>query len=186
MNPSTEDILKAIDNTSGKNVFILPNNSNIILTAEQTKELSSRNIIVIPSKTIPQGIAALLAFDESKSVDENTESMKESIAYVKTGQVTYSVRDTEFNNTKIYKDDIIGIAEGDIIANGKDINEVAIKLLDNMVDEDTSLITILYGSDLTEELAEDLENHLSSAYNDIDIELIFGGQPIYYYIFSVE
>ncbi|MBU5314187.1 DAK2 domain-containing protein [Tissierella carlieri] len=186
MNPSTEDILKAIDNTSGKNVFILPNNSNIILTAEQTKELSSRNIIVIPSKTIPQGIAALLAFDESKSVDENTESMKESIAYVKTGQVTYSVRDTEFNNTKIYKDDIIGIAEGDIIANGKEINEVAIKLLDNMVDEDTSLITILYGSDLTEELAEDLENYLSSAYNDIDIELIFGGQPIYYYIFSVE
>ena len=186
MNPSTEDILKAIDNTSGKNIFILPNNSNIILTAEQTKELSTRNIIVIPSKTIPQGMAALLAFDESKSLEKNVENMKESISYVKTGQVTYSVRDTEFNNTKIYKDDIIGISEGDITASGKDINEVAIKLLDNMIDEDTSLITILYGSDLTEELATELQNHLSSEYSDLDIELIYGGQPIYYYIFSVE
>jgi len=186
MNPSTEDILNAIDNTLGKNVFILPNNSNIILTAEQTKELSSRNIIVIPSKTIPQGIAALLAFDEFKSLEENIEGMKDAIKHVKTGQVTYSVRDTELNGTKIYKDDIIGISEGDIVANGKNINEVAIKLLDNMIDEDTSLITILHGSDLDEDSAKELENQLSSLYEDIDIELIFGGQPIYYYIFSVE
>ncbi|WMM26742.1 DAK2 domain-containing protein [Tissierella sp. MB52-C2] len=186
MNPSTEDILKAIDNTTGENIFILPNNSNIILTAEQTKELSDRNIAVIPSKTIPQGIAALLAFDESKSIEENTGTMKEAITYIKTGQVTYSVRDTEFNNTKIYKDDIIGIAEGDIVASGKEINEVSLKLLENMVDEDASLITILYGSDLSEETAQDLEKHLSDLYDDLDIELIFGGQPIYYYIFSVE
>ena len=186
MNPSTEDILKAIDNTTGENIFILPNNSNIILTAEQTKELSDRNIAVIPSKTIPQGIAALLAFDESKSIEENTETMKEAITYIKTGQVTYSVRDTEFNNTKIHKDDIIGIAEGDIVASGKEINEVSLKLLENMVDEDASLITILYGSDLSEETAQDLEKHLSDLYDDLDIELIFGGQPIYYYIFSVE
>ncbi|MBU5254711.1 DAK2 domain-containing protein [Tissierella praeacuta] len=186
MNPSTEDILNAIDNTLGKNVFILPNNSNIILTAEQTKELSSRNIIVIPSKTIPQGIAALLAFDEFKSLEENIEGMKDAIKHVKTGQVTYSVRDTELNGTKIYKDDIIGISEGDIVANGKNINEVAIKLLDNMIDEDTSLITILHGSDLDEDSAKELENQLSSLYEDIDIELVFGGQPIYYYIFSVE
>lgn len=186
MNPSTEDILNAIDNTLGKNVFILPNNSNIILTAEQTKELSSRNIIVIPSKTIPQGIAALLAFDEFKSLEENIEGMKDAIKHVKTGQVTYSVRDTELNGTKIYKDDIIGISEGDIVANGKNTNEVAIKLLDNMIDEDTSLITILHGSDLDEDSAKELENQLSSLYEDIDIELVFGGQPIYYYIFSVE
>ncbi|WP_313756605.1 DAK2 domain-containing protein [Tissierella sp.] len=186
MNPSTEDILNAIDNTLGKNVFILPNNSNIILTAEQTKELSSRNIIVIPSKTIPQGIAALLAFDEFKSLEENIEDMKDAIKNVKTGQVTYSVRDTELNDTKIYKDDIIGISEGDIVANGKNINEVAIRLLDNMIDEDTSLITILHGSDLDEDSAKDLENQLSSLYEDIDVELVFGGQPIYYYIFSVE
>ncbi|HAE91651.1 MAG TPA: dihydroxyacetone kinase, partial [Tissierella sp.] len=159
---------------------------NIILTAEQTKELSSRNIIVIPSKTIPQGIAALLAFDEFKSLEENIEGMKDAIKHVKTGQVTYSVRDTELNGTKIYKDDIIGISEGDIVANGKNINEVAIKLLDNMIDEDTSLITILHGSDLDEDSAKELENQLSSLYEDIDIELVFGGQPIYYYIFSVE
>jgi len=186
MNPSTEDILNAIENTTGENVYILPNNSNIVLAAEQAKELSSRNTIVIPTKTIPQGIAALLAFDENNSQEENEKNMKEAMSNVKTGQVTYSVRDTEFNNAKINKDDIIGISEGDIIANGKGINEVAIKLLDSMIDEDTSLITILYGSDLTEEIANELENQLSDMYSDVDIELIYGGQPIYYYIFSVE
>ena len=124
MNPSTEDILNAIDNTTGEYIFILPNNGNIILAANQVKELSDRNIIVVPTKTIPQGISALLAFDESKSVEENVEDMTEALANVKTGEVTYSVRDTEYNNTKINKDDIIGIYEDDIIANGEDINEV--------------------------------------------------------------
>lgn len=186
MNPSTEDILNAIDDTKGEYVFILPNNSNIILAAEQAKELSTRNIIVIPSKTIPQGISALLAFDEANTEKVNVENMKEAISNVKTGQVTYSVRDTEFNNNKIEKDDIIGISEGDIISNGKDINDVAMKLLEEMIDEDTSLITIIYGSDLTEDMAKDLENYLSDAYTDIDIEVVFGGQPLYYYIFSLE
>lgn len=186
MNPSTEDILNAIDDTKGEYVFILPNNSNIILAAEQAKELSTRNIIVIPTKTIPQGISALLAFDEANTEKVNVENMKEAISNVKTGQVTYSVRDTEFNNNKIEKDDIIGISEGDIISNGKDINDVAMKLLEEMIDEDTSLITIIYGSDLTEDMAKDLENYLSDAYTDIDIEVVFGGQPLYYYIFSLE
>lgn len=186
MNPSTEDILNAIDDTKGEYVFILPNNSNIILAAEQAKELSTRNIIVIPTKTIPQGISALLAFDEANTEKVNVENMKEAISNVKTGQVTYSVRDTEFNNNKIEKDDIIGISEGDIISNGKDINDVAMKLLEEMIDEDTSLITIIYGSDLTEDMAKDLENHLSDEYTDIDIEVVFGGQPLYYYIFSLE
>ena len=186
MNPSTEDILNAIDDTKGEYVFILPNNSNIILAAEQAKELSTRNIIVIPSKTIPQGISALLAFDEANTEKVNVENMKEAISNVKTGQVTYSVRDTEFNNNKIEKDDIIGISEGDIISNGKDINDVAMKLLEEMIDEDTSLITIIYGSDLTEDMAKDLESYLSDAYTDIDIEVVFGGQPLYYYIFSLE
>lgn len=186
MNPSTEDILNAIDDTKGEYVFILPNNSNIILAAEQARELSSRNIIVIPTKTIPQGISALLAFDETTTEKINVENMKNAISNVKTGQVTYSVRDTEFNNNKIEKDDIIGISEGDIISNGKDVNEVAKKLLEEMIDEDTSLITILYGSDLSEDMAKDLENHLSEIYTDIDIEVVFGGQPLYYYIFSLE
>ena len=186
MNPSTEDILNAIGDTSGEYVFILPNNSNIILAAEQAKELSDRNIIVIPTKTIPQGISALLAFDESKLSEENLENMLEAISEVKTGQVTYSVRDTEFNNTKISKDDILGIAEGDILASGQDIKEVSINLLKNMIDEDTSLITIFYGSDLAEDEAQDLETYLADEYDDIDVELVYGGQPLYYYIFSLE
>lgn len=186
MNPSTEDILNAVDKTKGEHVFILPNNSNIILAAEQSKELSSRNIVVIPTKTIPQGISALLAFNESESCDTNKENMIDAIADVKTGQVTYSVRDTEYNSTKIKKDDIIGIAEGDIVSSGKEINEVAKELLSKMIDDDISLVTILYGIDLSEELAKNLEEELSDAYEDIDVELIYGGQPLYYYIFSLE
>lgn len=186
MNPSTEDILNAIDKTSGEYVFILPNNSNIILAAEQSKELSSRNIIVIPTKTIPQGISALLAFDEDETWEKNKDNMLETIENIKTGQVTYSVRDTEYNNTKISKDDIIGIAEGDIVSSGEEINKVAIKLLEKMIDEEISLVTILYGSDLSEEMAMELEENLLDNYEDIDIELIYGGQPLYYYIFSLE
>lgn len=186
MNPSTEDILNAINDTNGENVFILPNNSNIILAAEQAKELSDKKVAVIPTKTIPQGISALLAFDEERDFEENIEAMKEAILNVKTGQVTYSVRDTEFNNAKISKNDIIGISEGDIVASGKDINLVSLELLDNMIDDDTSLVTIFYGNDIEEDMANDLVDQLTDKYSDIDIELIYGGQPIYYYIFSVE
>lgn len=186
MNPSTEDILNAIEDANGEYVFILPNNGNIILAAEQAKELSNRNIIVIPTKTIPQGISALLAFDDQQSSEENLKVMMEAISNVKTGEVTYSVRDTEFNNTKIKKDDIIGISEGDIISNGDDINEVATRLIEKMIDEDTSLITILYGIDLDEDKAYELENYLSDKYDDMDIEVVYGGQPLYYYVFSLE
>ena len=186
MNPSTEDILNAIEEANGENVFILPNNGNIILAAEQARELSDKNIIVIPTKTIPQGISALLTFNEDSSPEENKATMMEAISYVKTGEVTYSVRDTEFNNTKIKKDDIIGIAEGDIVSNGEDINEVSIKLLEKMIDEDISLITILYGLDLDENKAHELEEYLSEKYEDMDIEVVYGGQALYYYIFSLE
>lgn len=186
MNPSTEDILNAIDSTTGEYVFILPNNSNIILAAEQSKELSSRNIIVIPTKTIPQGISALISFDEEASEEENKNNMIETISYVKTGQVTYSVRDTEYNSTHIEKDDIIGLSEGDITSSGKEINKVAEELLEGMIDEDISLITILYGKDLSEDMAKELEEEISNKYDDIDVELIYGGQPLYYYIFSLE
>ncbi len=144
MNPSTEDILKAIESTQGKNVFILPNNKNIILAAEQTKELSDRNVIVLPTRSIPEGIGALLAFDETKSVEENTEAMIDSISYIQTGQVTYAVRDTEVNNNKISKDDIIGLSNGDIVASGKEINHVAEELIEKMMDEDISIITIFF------------------------------------------
>ncbi len=186
MNPSTEDILKAIESTQGKNVFILPNNKNIILAAEQTKELSDRNVIVLPTRSIPEGIGALLAFDETKSVEENTEAMIDNISYIQTGQVTYAVRDTEVNNNKISKDDIIGLSNGDIVASGKEINHVAEELIEKMMDEDISIITIFYGDNIEEDKVNELSSWLEEKYEDVDIEVIFGGQPLYYYIFSLE
>lgn len=186
MNPSTEDILKAIESTQGKNVFILPNNKNIILAAEQTKELSDRNVIVLPTRSIPEGIGALLAFDETKSVEENTEAMIDNISYIQTGQVTYAVRDTEVNNNKINKDDIIGLSNGDIVASGKEINHVAEELIEKMMDEDISIITIFYGDNIEEDKVNELSSWLEERYEDVDIEVIFGGQPLYYYIFSLE
>ncbi len=186
MNPSTEDILKAIESTQGKNVFILPNNKNIILAAEQTKELSDRNVIVLPTRSIPEGIGALLAFDETKSVEENTEAMIDNISYIQTGQVTYAVRDTEVNNNKINKDDIIGLSNGDIVASGKEINHVAEELIEKMMDEDISIITIFYGDNIEEDKVNELSSWLEEKYEDVDIEVIFGGQPLYYYIFSLE
>ena len=178
MNPSTEDILKAIESTQGKNVFILPNNKNIILAAEQTKELSDRNVIVLPTRSIPEGIGALLAFDETKSVEENTEAMIDNISYIQTGQVTYAVRDTEVNNNKISKDDIIGLSNGDIVASGKEINHVAEELIEKMMDEDISIITIFYGDNIEEDKVNELSSWLEEKYEDVDIEVIFGGQTI--------
>lgn len=186
MNPSTEDLLKAIDTTHGKNVIILPNNSNIILAAEQTKELSNRNITIIPTKNIAQGISALLAFNEEATLNENVEVMTNNINTVKSAQVTYAVRDTEYNNTKIVKDDIIGLSDKEILSSGKDINEVSINLVEKLVDDDISIITIFYGNDVDEIKASNLATILGAKYEDIDIEVIFGGQPLYYYIFSIE
>lgn len=186
MNPSTEDILNAVEATNGKNVIILPNNGNIILAAEQAKNISSRNVIVLPSKTIPEGISALLAFNEEHSLENNIEDMKDAIETVLTGQITYAVRDTEFNNTKINKDDIIGLSHGDIVTKGKEINDVSVELIEDMVNDDISIITIFYGSDVSLEYTEELAELLEAKYNDIDIEVVYGGQPLYYYIFSLE
>lgn len=186
MNPSTEDILKAVDNVIGENIIILPNNSNIILAATQAKELSDRNIEVLPTKTVPQGISALLAFDEEFDIEENIDNMEEAIKFVKTGQVTYAVRDTSINEKEIKKDDIIGISEGDIKSVGQDINKVSLELLNNMVEEDNDIITVFYGEDIDESNAEELREKLEEKYEDIDIEVLYGGQPLYYYLFSIE
>ncbi len=186
MNPSTEDIYKAVEKTKGENVFILPNNSNIILAAEQVKELSSRNIIVLPTRSIPEGISALLGFDESMDVETNTSNMKENIEQVKTAQITYAVRDTEFKGNKINKDDIIGLSSGEILATGKEINKVAEGLLEKLIDEESSMITIFYGDDVSQEDAESLAESLEEIYEDVDVEVLYGGQPLYYYIFSIE
>ena len=186
MNPSTEDILKAIEETEGENVFILPNNKNIILAAEQTKELSDRNVVVVPTRSIPEGIGALIVFDEDAEVEENLENMIDYIEEVHTGQITYAVRDTEVNGTKIKKDDIIGLADEDIVTSGKGVEEVSVQLIDKMINDDISMITIIYGNELSEEDATSLANKLEEKYEDIDIDVAYGGQPLYYYIFSLE
>lgn len=186
MNPSTEDILKAIEDTTGEFVIILPNNGNIILAAEQAKAISTRNIFVLPTKNIPQGISAMLSFDEEDSIEANMENMSEAIKTVHTGQVTYAVRDTEYKDTKINKDDVIGLSDGEIEATGKDINEVSLMLIEKMIDDDIGIITIFYGNDVEETKANELSNLLEERFEDIDIEVVFGGQPLYYYIFSIE
>lgn len=186
MNPSTEDILNAIEQVEGKNIIILPNNGNIVLAADQAKELSDKNIYVFPTKTIPEGIAALLSLDISLNIEENLKNMEEAIEHVKTAQVTYAVRDTEIDNIKIKKDDIIGIQKDDILAIGDDIEKVSFELLKKIVDEDSSLITMFYGEETKEEEVMELAEKLEEEFEDFDIEVVFGGQPLYYYIFSIE
>lgn len=186
MNPSTEDIKNAIDHIAAKNIFVFPNNSNIIMAANQAKELSEKNIIVIPTKTVPQGIAAVLAFNADESSEVNTQAMMGAMKNVKTGQVTYSVRDTQFNDIEIKKDDILGMQDGEIKQVGSDIDEVSFELLENMITEDTEMVTIFYGEDVSVEKAQELANKISEVRDDIDIEVYFGGQPLYYYIFSIE
>jgi len=186
MNPSTEDFVKAIDNINAETIFILPNNSNIFMAANQAKAISSKNIIVIPSKSVPQGLSALLAFDLEVTPEENKETMLEAIKIVKTGQVTYAVRDTNYNDIEIHEGDILGIADSEIKSAGQNIKEVSIELINEMITDESEMITIFYGSDVANEEAEELLELLSSKYENIDIELYYGGQPLYYYIFSIE
>ncbi|QQK07749.1 DAK2 domain-containing protein [Miniphocaeibacter halophilus] len=186
MNPSTETILEAIDKINSDNIFVFPNNGNIILAAEQAKSLSEKNIIVIKSKTIPQGITSLLSFDEELSPEENEKEMNEVLSTVKTAQLTFSIRDTEINGLKIKKDDIIGLEGGEILSTGKKLNKVTLDLLNKIIDEDSSLITVYYGEDTEDKYVNDLERKLTRIYQDLDIEFVNGGQPLYYYIISVE
>ncbi|QXM07467.1 DAK2 domain-containing protein [Crassaminicella indica] len=186
MNPSTEDIKKAIDRINAKHILIFPNNSNIILAANQAKELSDKNITVIPTKTVPQGIAAILAYNQEVSLEENIENMIDALKNVKTGQVTYSVRDTQFNDISIKKGDILGIVDGKITVVGSNVEEEAYKLLKDMITEDDEILTIFYGDDRTQEQAQALAERIEEIYEDIDVEVYYGGQPLYYYIFSLE
>lgn len=186
MNPSTEDFMKAIDKIYAKNIFILPNNSNIIMAANQAKELSDKNIIVIPTKNIPQAVSALVGFNPEATAEENEANMVEALSYVKSGQVTFAVRDTVMNGIEIREGNIIGIAEKEMIAAGDEVDEVAKKLVEKLVDEDSAIITLFYGEDVTEEQAEELRGELEEKFEDIDVELYYGGQPLYYYLISVE
>lgn len=186
MNPSTEDILKSINNVNAETVFIFPNNSNIILAANQAKSLAKKNVVVAATKTIPQGISALMAIDYEKSVEENVKKIEKAIASVKSGLVTYAVRNSNYDGINIEEGNILGMVEGKIKGVAKDTLEACRRVLEDMIDEDSSLISIYYGSDVTEEEATTLAEEIGEHYNDYEIELHFGGQPLYYYILSVE
>ena len=187
MNPSTEDVLNAIDKVNAKHVFIFPNNKNIILAANQARDLTEdKEVIVIPTKTVPQGIAALINYLPDSSVEENTENMTEGANNVKTGQVTYAVRDTEIDDKIIQKDDYMGIGDKGILSVGSDRDSVTKEMIAEMVDDDTCVITVYVGSDVEETDYEQLKSDLEELYEDIEVEIQIGGQPIYYYIVSVE
>ena len=187
MNPSTEDMLNAIDNVNAENIFILPNNKNIIMAANQARDLTSdKNIIVIPTKTIPQGITAVINFVSEYEPAENEEAMKEGISSVKTGQVTYAVRDTVIDNHEIHQNDFMGIGDSGILSVGKDRDEVTLEMIKALVDDDTELVSIYNGSDVSDEEAESFKAVLEENFPDIDVEMQPGGQPVYYYIISVE
>lgn len=187
MNPSTEDMLNAIDKVNAKAVYILPNNKNIILAANQARDLTEdKKIIVVPTKTVPQGVTALISYVPEKSLEENTAEMEEAIARVKTGQITYAVRDTRIEENEIHEGDIMGIGDKGILAVGGNKEKVAEDTVDAMIFDDAEIISIYYGADASEEKAEELAAALEEKYPDCEVEINYGGQPIYYYIISVE
>lgn len=186
MNPSTEDFMKAIESLHAKNIIILPNNSNIIMAASQAKELSAKNIIVIPTKNVAQAFATLVTFDADADVSENESNMMEALSSVKSGQVTYAVRDTVINDVEVKEGNIIGIAEGKLLSAGNNVDEITTDLIGKLVDEDSAIITLFYGEDTSKEEAEALRDSLEEKFEDIDVELHYGGQPLYYYLISVE
>ena len=186
MNPSTEDILNAINAIKSDEIYILPNNGNIIMAAKQAATLSDKNVYVIPSKTIPQGISALTVFNPENKSKENIEIMTSTMNYVKTGQVTYAVRNTIFDDKEIKQGDILGLLDGKISCTGRNILQVAEDLIQNMVSDDDELITILYGKDASKDDAEKLADTLKNKYKNCEIQSYSGGQPLYYFIISVE
>ena len=188
MNPSTEDILSAIESVNAKTVFVFPNNKNIILAANQAKMLvEDKNVIVIPTKTVPQGITAIINYVPDMGMEENEQNMLEEIQNVRTGQVTYAVRDTEIDGKVIKQDDIMGIGDQGILAVGPEIFDTTIEMVEEMIgDDEVELLSIYYGSDTSKEDAEKLRAKIEELYSECDVELQYGGQPIYYYVISAE
>lgn len=187
MNPSTEDMLNAIDQVNADTIFILPNNKNIVLAANQAKALvEDKEIIVIPTKTVPQGITAIISFMPDADAKENEEAMLEEIKNVKTGQVTYAVRDTHIDDKEIHEGDIMGIGDKGILSVGKNIEDTTKEMLSQLIDDESELISLYYGEEVTEEDAEKFTGEIEALYPDIDVDTHFGGQPIYYYVLAVE
>lgn len=187
MNPSTEDMLNAIEKVNAKNIFILPNNKNIILAANQAASLTEdKNIIVIPTKTIPQGITALINYIPDNTPEDNTERMNAEISMVKTGQVTYAVRDTIIEDKEIKQNDYMGIGDKGILSVGQDLESSVFEMVGQMIDEDSAIVSIYYGEDVKAEQAEAVGAKIEADHPDVEVEIHFGGQPIYYYVISVE
>ena len=187
MNPSTEDILEAVDKVNAKNIFVLPNNGNIILAAEQAKQLTeNKKLIVIPSKNIPQGISAMINYVANKSVDENEKNMSTEMLNIKSGQVTYAVRDTNMDGKDIKQGDFMGLTDKTIVAVEKNVDDAATALIDSMIDDDAELVSLYYGADVDEDGANKLADKLADKYEDVEFEVQFGGQPVYSYFISVE
>ena len=187
MNPSTEDMLNAIDKVNAKNIFILPNNKNIILAANQAASMTEdKNIIVVPTKTIPQGITALINYIPDSTPEENEERMKSEIGVVKTGQVTYAVRDTVIDDKEIKQDDYMGIGDSGILSVGQNLEPTVMDMMHQLIDEDSAIVSVYYGSDMKEEDANALGSKIEEAFPDVEVEVHYGGQPIYYYVISVE
>ncbi len=187
MNPSTEDMLTAIDQVNADHIFILPNNKNIVLAANQARSLvKDKDVIVIPTKTVPQGITAVISYMPDADVDTNEETMLEEITNVKTGQVTYAVRDTHIDDKEIHEGDIMGIGDAGILSVGQSVEATAKEMLAKMTDEDSEMISLYYGEDIREEDAERFGQEIAELYPDVDVDVHSGGQPIYYYVISVE
>lgn len=187
MNPSTEDILAAVQATPAKNVFVLPNNKNIVMAAQQAAEIADRNVIVIPSRTVPQGISAMLAYDPDADVSANTEAMNEALSSVSTGQVTFAARDSDFDGHKIKEGELLAMKEGKMIYTGKDMDVICGRLAKELVNKDTSMVTVYYGEDISAEQAEEIRKVIEGKLpSSIEVAAVYGGQPVYYFIISAE
>jgi len=186
MNPSANDIAQAADKVPAKNVYVFPNNKNIILACEQAKDLTTKNLVVIPTKSVPEGISAALTFNPEGSIEENTTAMMEAIASVKSASVTYAVRATHVDGFDLRVGEIIGLDEKSILAKGENVPDTTIDLVSKMVNDLTSTVTLFYGEEISKEDAEELANKLMEKYPDIEVSVLYGGQPVYYYIISIE
>ena len=187
MNPSTNDILKAIEKTPAEIVFVLPNNKNIIMAAEQAIPLSTRKVIVLPTRTIPQGISAMLSFDPDSNEDDNAIAMQNAYAKIQTGQVTFAARDSDYDGHKIKKGELLALANGKVSFTENDLSKAVVKLTKNLANKDTAFITLSYGEDVSDELANSVSSAVANKFgDDVEVTLVKGGQPVYYFIISVE
>lgn len=186
MNPSTEDFMNAIDMINAENIFILPNNGNVIMAANQAKEISEKNIYVVPTKNIPQGIGCLIGFDPDSEADQNMENFTDTLENIKSGEITYAVRDTIMDGIEVKEGDVIGITGKKLISSGKSVEDVTKNVIADMIDDDSDIVTLYYGESVEEDSAREFAELIQEKFEDVDVELYYGGQPLYYYLVSVE